>query len=109
MKFQYTNFSFTVCLQGEKDNIDDPCLCLSDFIAPESAGYKDYIGLFAVSAGFGCDTLVKRYGIDSYRVMVVHCVWSIFLNPCLQIRRTAGRLQRHNGEGVGGSVGRSLR
>jgi len=32
-----------------------------DFIAPKSSGVKDYIGLFAVSAGFGVDELKKKF------------------------------------------------
>ncbi len=36
-------------------------LCLSDFIAPKSSGREDYIGLYAVSAGFGLDTLEVQY------------------------------------------------
>jgi len=43
--------------QAEKES-DDPYLNQSDFIAP--AGYKDHIGMFAVSC-FGCDALVKKY------------------------------------------------
>ena len=34
--------------------------CISDFVAPASSGKKDYVGMFAVSAGFGCDELCKR-------------------------------------------------
>lgn len=39
--------------QSEKDNKDEPYLCLSDFIAPVTSGVRDYIGMFAVTAGFG--------------------------------------------------------
>lgn len=34
---------------------------MSDFVAPLSSGKTDYVGMFAVSAGFGCDELVKRF------------------------------------------------
>jgi len=43
--------------QAEKES-DDPYLSQADFIAP--AGYKDHIGMFAVSC-FGCDALVQEY------------------------------------------------
>jgi 5-methyltetrahydrofolate--homocysteine methyltransferase len=43
--------------QAEKES-DDPYLSQADFIAP--AGYKDYMGMFAVSC-FGCEALVVRY------------------------------------------------
>lgn len=39
--------------QEGKENRDEPHLCLSDFIAPLDSGIPDYIGMFAVSAGFG--------------------------------------------------------
>jgi 5-methyltetrahydrofolate--homocysteine methyltransferase len=35
--------------------------CLADFVAPKESGVKDYIGSFAVSAGFGIDEHVKRF------------------------------------------------
>lgn len=43
--------------QAEKES-DDPYLSQADFIAP--AGYKDHLGMFAVSC-FGCDDLVMKY------------------------------------------------
>jgi 5-methyltetrahydrofolate--homocysteine methyltransferase len=43
--------------QAEKEN-DDPYLSQADFIAP--AGYKDHMGMFAVSC-FGCEALVEKY------------------------------------------------
>ncbi|KAL7427094.1 hypothetical protein ACHAXM_000701 [Skeletonema potamos] len=50
----------TFCMlrqQAEKES-EDPYLSQSDFIAP--AGYKDHLGMFAVSC-FGCDKLVEKY------------------------------------------------
>ena len=38
-----------------------PNFCLSDFIAPESSGKKDYIGMFAVTTGGGLEKLVEKY------------------------------------------------
>ena len=43
----------------------DECCSLSDFIAPEKSGAKDWIGVFALSAGFGSDEIVKRCKDDS--------------------------------------------
>jgi 5-methyltetrahydrofolate--homocysteine methyltransferase len=37
---------------------------LSDFIAPKESGIKDYIGSFAVSAGFELEHLVAKYDAD---------------------------------------------
>jgi 5-methyltetrahydrofolate--homocysteine methyltransferase len=36
-------------------------LAMSDFIAPKGSGVKDYIGLFAVTAGIGMDKLLASY------------------------------------------------
>jgi len=50
----------TYCMlrqQAEKES-EDPFLSQADFIAP--AGYKDHLGMFAVSC-FGCDGLVAKY------------------------------------------------
>lgn len=52
--------SATFCMlrqQAEKES-EDPYMSQADFIAP--AGYKDYMGMFAVAC-FGCDELVKKY------------------------------------------------
>jgi 5-methyltetrahydrofolate--homocysteine methyltransferase len=40
---------------------DQAQLCLADFVAPLSTGRADYIGAFAVSAGFGIDEHVARF------------------------------------------------
>jgi len=44
--------------QSERDN--KPHICISDFVAPEKIA-PDYIGLFAVSAGFGASILEKQF------------------------------------------------
>lgn len=51
-------------------------LSLSDYIAPKESGIKDYIGAFAVTAGVGCDELVKKYEEkhDSYSSLLVKSV-----------------------------------
>ena len=36
-------------------------LAMSDFIAPKGSGVKDYIGLFAATAGIGMDKLIQSY------------------------------------------------
>lgn len=38
-----------------------PNFCLSDFIAPESSGRQDYIGMFAVTAGTGIEKLLAGF------------------------------------------------
>jgi len=44
--------------QSEREN--KPYSCISDFVAPQGT-CPDYIGLFAVSAGFGADKLEKDF------------------------------------------------
>jgi len=50
--------------------------CLADYVADEASGIKDYVGAFAVSAGFGCDDLVKEYNAqhDDYNSILIKAV-----------------------------------
>ncbi len=45
---------------------------LADFIAPSDSGVADYLGAFAVCAGFGLDALVQRFEADhdDYRAIM---------------------------------------
>ncbi|MFZ6735767.1 methionine synthase [Undibacterium sp. Ji42W] len=43
------------------DGVQRPNQCLSDFIAPKDSGIKDYIGMFAVTAGLGIEKYEKRF------------------------------------------------
>ncbi len=47
--------------QQNKKAKDLPNFCLSDFIAPKNSGKKDYIGMFAVTAGIGLEKLIEEY------------------------------------------------
>jgi len=38
-----------------------PNFCLGDFIAPESTGRQDYMGMFAVTAGIGIEKLIAKF------------------------------------------------
>jgi 5-methyltetrahydrofolate--homocysteine methyltransferase len=58
------NTFFTLRQQNEKQSDNIPNIALSDYIAPKESGRKDYIGAFAVSAGFGVDALVKEFEAD---------------------------------------------
>lgn len=52
--------------QAEKDSdSSEPYYCLSDFVAPKHTGIPDYIGLFAVGSGFGCEELCAKYQKDN--------------------------------------------
>ena len=41
-----------------------PNLALSDFVAPKESGVKDYIGMFAVTAGIGIEKLIDKFERD---------------------------------------------
>ncbi len=59
--------------QQVKKASGQPNLCLSDFVCPLSYRKKDYLGAFAVSAGFGVDALVQKYEAqhDDYHAILV--------------------------------------
>lgn len=46
--------------QAEKAT-DEPYTSLGDFVAPQDSDVKDYIGLFAVSAGFGLEEMIADF------------------------------------------------
>lgn len=47
--------------------------CLADFVAPKYTRIKDYIGVFAVTAGIGVDALAKKYEAqqDDYNSIMI--------------------------------------
>ena len=62
------------CLrQQDQKPSGKPNRCLSDFIAPKESGIADFIGLFAVGAGFGIDERVKAFeeANDDYSAIVL--------------------------------------
>jgi 5-methyltetrahydrofolate--homocysteine methyltransferase len=50
-----------------------PNRSLADFVAPKASGVPDYLGLFAVTAGLGADTLVAMFerDHDDYNAIMV--------------------------------------
>jgi len=48
-------------------------LAYGDFIAPKSSGIKDYLGLFAISSGFGIEEIEKQFIAqhDDYSVIML--------------------------------------
>ena len=62
--------------QTEKHVIDGvmrPSRCLADFVAPASSGLKDYVGLFAVTAGLGVEKKEKHFAddLDDYSAIML--------------------------------------
>ncbi|MCG8372376.1 MAG: methionine synthase, partial [Balneolales bacterium] len=58
--------------QGEK-RAGQPNSSLADYIAPWDSGKEDYIGMFAVTAGLGIETLIQHYEAehDDYKSIMV--------------------------------------
>ena len=57
----YTAFPF---LRQQKKSKKNEYYCLSDFTAPLESGKKDYIGAFAVTAGYGADVQLDKYSAE---------------------------------------------
>jgi 5-methyltetrahydrofolate--homocysteine methyltransferase len=62
--------------QTEKQAIDGvirPSRCLADFVAPRASGLKDYVGMFAVTAGIGVDKKEKYFidDLDDYSAILL--------------------------------------
>ncbi|MCK5742578.1 MAG: methionine synthase, partial [Chlorobi bacterium] len=55
----------TMRQQIRKKKVGSNNYALSDFIAPKDRGIKDYIGLFAITAGLGSDKLYQKYIDDN--------------------------------------------
>ncbi len=53
----------TLRQQSEKPQ-GQPNLALADFISPKESGRNDYLGMFAVTAGIGLDSLCARFEKD---------------------------------------------
>ncbi len=65
--------TFRTLRQQTKKAAGQPNFALADFIAPKDSGKKDYVGCFAVCAGYGVDELVKTFEQkhDDYNAILV--------------------------------------
>ncbi len=65
---------------------DDPNRSLADYVAPMETGLPDHVGAFAVTAGIGCDELVKRYEAehDDYRAIMVKALADRLAEACAE-------------------------
>ncbi|MGJ7494651.1 methionine synthase [Variovorax sp. RT4R15] len=62
--------------QAEKQVIEGvmrPSRCLADFVAPKDSGIKDYVGVFAVTAGLGIEKKEKYFidDLDDYSAIML--------------------------------------
>jgi 5-methyltetrahydrofolate--homocysteine methyltransferase len=62
--------------QQLKTRNSSPNYCLTDFVAPKETGLDDYIGAFAVTAGFGADELAEQFLAqhDDYNNIMVKAI-----------------------------------
>jgi len=60
--------------------------CLADFVAPAGSGKADYIGAFAVSAGFGIEEHVARFEAqhDDYSAIVLKALADRLAEACAE-------------------------
>ncbi|MCW5651257.1 MAG: methionine synthase [Ramlibacter sp.] len=62
--------------QTEKQAVDGvmrPSRCLADFVAPRDSGVRDYVGLFAVTAGIGAEKKARFFmdDLDDYSSIMI--------------------------------------
>ncbi|MCL4151596.1 UNVERIFIED_CONTAM: hypothetical protein GTU68_051144 [Idotea baltica] len=62
---------FNLRQQAEKKNA--PNICLTDFIAPKSTGWEDYMGAFAVTTGIGIEEKLAEFAAthDDYNSIML--------------------------------------
>eukprot|EP01127_Copromyxa_protea_P020076 TRINITY_DN6640_c0_g1_i1.p1 TRINITY_DN6640_c0_g1~~TRINITY_DN6640_c0_g1_i1.p1 ORF type:complete len:1260 (-),score=394.69 TRINITY_DN6640_c0_g1_i1:37-3429(-) len=76
-------------IRQQAQNLDatKPYKALGDFVAPKDSGIKDYIGLFAVSSGFGAAELVKKYEDqnDDYSAILVKAIADRFAEAFAEV------------------------
>ena len=60
-------------LRQQQFRAESPYACLSDFIAPESSGKEDFIGMFAVTAGINAEDIARDFeeSGDDYNAIMV--------------------------------------
>lgn len=69
--------------QAEKMDPTDPYYCISDFVAPKESGVPDYLGMFAVSCGFGTEEMCVEFEKD-------HDDYSVIMAKALADRLAEG-------------------
>ena len=59
--------------QAEKMDPMDPYWCIADMVAPKESGVKDWVGVFAVTCGFGTEEMCDKFkeDMDDYSVIMV--------------------------------------
>ncbi len=78
---------FNTIRQQAVKSKDIPNIALADFMAPKNVGVKDYLGLFAVTAGFGVENLVKKFEDehDDYSSIMVKAIADRFVEAFAEL------------------------
>merc|ERR1719327_1237481 len=76
-------------LRQQEEREDSTYFAMSDFIAPKGSGVQDYIGAFAVSAGFGCEEVCAelRKQNDDYKGIMMEAVADRLAEAFAELRR----------------------
>jgi len=63
-------------LRQQEEREENDYLALSDFVAAKDSGVADYVGAFAVSAGFGCEEVCGklRANNDDYKGIMMEAI-----------------------------------
>ncbi|MEJ8606603.1 methionine synthase [Riemerella anatipestifer] len=87
--------AFRTLRQQLKKSKGKPYYALSDFIAPETSGKQDYLGLFCVTAGFGTEELAKAYEAqnDDYNAIMVKALADRFAEALAEYLHREVRLK----------------
>ncbi len=59
IEYNRAEYNLLTLRQQLKKVQGQPNYALADFVAPADSGKQDYVGLFAVSTGFGCDKFIQ--------------------------------------------------
>lgn len=62
--------------QQNQKSSGEPNIALADFIAPKETEVKDYIGMFAVTAGIGIEKLIEKFekDFDDYNKIMIKAI-----------------------------------
>ena len=61
-------------LRQQTPNDKGVCLSLADFIAPESEGFDDFIGLYAVTVGKQMESYLRQYENNNYMQLLTQSI-----------------------------------
>jgi len=95
---------FPMLRQQEVIADDKPNRSLADFVAPIDSSITDYVGAFAVTAGIGVETLVKKYEAahDDYSAIIVKAIADRFAEAFAEYLHAQARRDWGFGDALSG-------